>query len=78
MFLSVLFPGENAAEWSTSEVALWLEDSGFSEHTEAFQDHDISGAVLLSLTEAELREELGMERLGQRKRLLLLIQQLRK
>lgn len=59
-------------------MSLWLEDNGFSEHVDAFQDHDITGAVLLSLNDAELREELGVERLGQRKRLLLLIQQLNK
>eukprot|EP00897_Mesotaenium_endlicherianum_P005751 jgi/Mesen1/5203/ME000258S04300 len=55
-------------DWTVGDVARWLQENGFARYAAAFLEHDVSGEVLLGLTAEELREELGMKSLGERKR----------
>src|SRR5271165_7210722 len=47
----------------------WLRNQGFGQYAQAFAANDIDFDVLVTLTDADLRE-LGVNSLGQRKRLL--------
>jgi class 3 adenylate cyclase/tetratricopeptide (TPR) repeat protein len=47
----------------------WLRNQGFGQYTQAFAENDVDFDVLVTLTDADLRE-LGVTSLGQRKRLL--------
>ena len=55
-----------------TDVAAWLREQGLELYAPAFAEQQIDGALLGSLTEAELKE-LGVTTLGHRKRLLLAI-----
>lgn len=63
-------------EWSVGNVGQWLRSKGFSRYVSAFQEHDIDGEVLLELTMEELKEDIGVNSLGDRKRILDLISSL--
>ena len=52
------------------KVADWLESSGFGEYKNKFVENHITGVELLSLTGDELREDIGIESVGHRKRIL--------
>lgn len=66
--------------WSIKEVALWLREHGFSEYVELLcSRHRVDGAVLLCLTEHDLRSPpLQLPRLGDIKRLALALQGLQR
>jgi class 3 adenylate cyclase len=50
-------------------IPAWLRGLGLERYQSAFQKNDIDGGVLLTLTDADLRE-LGVASLGHRRRLL--------
>ncbi len=52
-----------------SDIGTWLEGIGLSELASAFEDADVGLDVLPELTEADLRDDLGLS-LGQRKRVM--------
>jgi hypothetical protein len=54
--------------WTVDEVCRWLSRKGFSNLTETFRLHDISGAELLKLDGNDFAE-LGIAQLGVKKRL---------
>ncbi|XP_072557397.1 diacylglycerol kinase delta isoform X3 [Paramormyrops kingsleyae] len=56
-------------QWSTEEVAAWLELICLSEYKEIFIGHDIRGAELLHLERRDLKE-LGVTKVGHMKRIL--------
>lgn len=66
-------------EWSTDEVAEWLESKGHREYVNLLcNDHSIDGKALLLLTEQDLRSPpLNIQVLGDVKRLALDIRQLK-
>ncbi|HEY3599066.1 MAG TPA: adenylate/guanylate cyclase domain-containing protein [Paraburkholderia sp.] len=51
------------------DIDRWLHELGLGQYVRAFADNDIDGAMLLLLTDADLKE-LGVASLGHRKRLL--------
>ena len=51
------------------DIPAWLRGLGLEQYQSAFQENDIDGGVLLTLTDAELRE-LGVASLGHRRKLL--------
>ena len=51
------------------DVEEWLKGLGLGQYAAAFAENDIDFAVLVKLTDADLKE-LGMSSLGHRKRLL--------
>ncbi|CAI5469639.1 unnamed protein product [Closterium sp. Yama58-4] len=65
------------AAWTTDDVATWLTAEGFACYAQAFLRHAVCGQVLLELTAEDLRDDLGVRTLGDRKRLLSAIAQLR-
>src|SRR5262245_44565448 len=59
-----------------SSVKEWLASLGLSEYADRFAQHRIDFSILRDLTDRELKEELGVESLGDRRRLLRAIAQL--
>ncbi len=51
------------------DVNAWLNGLGMGEHARSFADNEIDAATLVDLTADDLKE-LGVVKLGQRKRLL--------
>jgi class 3 adenylate cyclase/predicted ATPase len=51
------------------DIPAWLRGLGLEQYQSAFQENDIDGGVLLTLTDADLRE-LGVASLGHRRKLL--------
>eukprot|EP00241_Pyramimonas_parkeae_P019500 CAMPEP_0114314232 /NCGR_PEP_ID=MMETSP0059-20121206/21657_1 /TAXON_ID=36894 /ORGANISM="Pyramimonas parkeae, Strain CCMP726" /LENGTH=313 /DNA_ID=CAMNT_0001439277 /DNA_START=174 /DNA_END=1115 /DNA_ORIENTATION=- len=68
----------DAPKWSVEEVGFWLEQNGFSELVEKFAYNGIDGKTLLTLGAEELRTELGMDKLVQRRELASKIDRLKK
>lgn len=56
----------------------WLADQGLARYATIFADNNIDGVLLLQLTGDDLRDELGIQSLGDRRKLELLIKQLQK
>ena len=56
-------------EGAAMDVGVWLKELGLGQYASAFADNDIDFAVLVQLTDADLKE-LGIISLGHRKRLL--------
>jgi len=65
------------SNWSAQRVAEWLRSEGFGNHADLFLSEDITGEVLLELSNDELRQDLGVIRLGDRHRILKAIERLR-
>eukprot|EP00475_Leptophrys_vorax_P025056 TRINITY_DN34940_c0_g1_i1.p1 TRINITY_DN34940_c0_g1~~TRINITY_DN34940_c0_g1_i1.p1 ORF type:complete len:280 (+),score=-12.98 TRINITY_DN34940_c0_g1_i1:97-840(+) len=65
------------ATWTTQGVATWLQAEEFGDYVDAFLEHSVDGEVLLALTADDLKNELGVRNLGQRKRLLAALGRLR-
>ncbi len=61
------------AKMPVDEVAAWLHHHGHSDAAERFKSNDVTGEMLEGLTDAELKE-MGVTSLGERKKLLLLIE----
>ena len=57
------------AEWSVERVCAWLNEVELTQLSQNFAKHDISGGLLFQLTESEIRQELLVEKLADRKRL---------
>ncbi|KAG3269577.1 sterile alpha and TIR motif containing 1 [Ictidomys tridecemlineatus] len=57
-----------AASWKEAKVQTWLQQIGFSQYCESFQEQQVDGDLLLRLTEEELQADLGMKSSITRKR----------
>ena len=60
----------NVQQWLPEHVAAWLREIGFRHHADRFRQEAIAGEELVALTADELRSDLGVSALGERKRLL--------
>jgi len=61
-----------AIRWSIANVAEWVRqvDGGeYAEHAAAFMENEVSGDVLITLNDAELKSDLKVTKLGERKHL---------
>lgn len=59
------------AAWTEHEVRQWLDEQNFSHYAASFCENMINGEMLLSLTEAELEQDLKIVNRLHRRRLLL-------
>lgn len=55
--------------WTMEDVLDALRDANLEEYIATFREHRIDGKVLLQLTEKNLKDDLGIYKLGDRKRL---------
>jgi predicted ATPase/class 3 adenylate cyclase len=76
LLLSFACSASTMVKHMPEDVRDWLASNGFAEHGDAFVENAIDGTLLPHLTDEDLRV-LGIDRLGDRKRLLLAIGQLR-
>ncbi|XP_036391920.1 NAD(+) hydrolase SARM1 [Megalops cyprinoides] len=56
--------------WKSGEVQTWLQQVGFSTYSQRFQELQVDGDLLLSITDLDLRTDLGMSAALTRKRFL--------
>lgn len=52
------------------EVERWLNGEGLSQYTTAFKENEVDGKTLMSLTDKDLKEDLGVNVLGHRKHII--------
>lgn len=57
------------SQWSPKDVGEWIAELGYEEHVDAFVKNGVDGGTLRALTDADLRDSLGVAHLGQRKAL---------
>lgn len=67
----------NINEWTTKNVSDWLKLNNFEEYCESFEREDITGTCLKELTELHLKNDLNINKLGHRIKLLTLIDEQR-
>ncbi|KAJ9473107.1 WD repeat [Diplonema papillatum] len=64
--------------WSWKEVAAHLREEGLSdESVKAFEENEVDGVTLAALQKSELKDELGIKSLGDRKHVWAAIEKLR-
>ncbi|XP_076063863.1 sphingomyelin synthase-related protein 1-like isoform X1 [Oratosquilla oratoria] len=66
----------SVSKWTEAEVLSWLKEEGFSDHSVNFELERIDGRALLLLSEKNLKDDLDIRLLGERKRLWFAIFQL--
>ncbi|KAH7479941.1 Unconventional myosin-Va [Phytophthora ramorum] len=74
------FPGQQplqVAAWSVSDVGRWLDTLALAQYKRAFADATVDGALLLYLTDDDLRNTLGMEHRLHRKKVLTTVEEMR-
>ncbi|GMF41283.1 unnamed protein product [Phytophthora fragariaefolia] len=74
------FPGQQplqTAGWSVSDVGRWLDTLALAQYKRAFADATVDGALLLHLTDDDLRNSLGMEHHLHRKKVLTTVEEMR-
>jgi hypothetical protein len=64
------------ALWSVEDVVAELIASGMEEYVATVREHRIDGSVWMQLTEENWRDDLGVYKLGDRKRLMALFRRL--
>jgi hypothetical protein len=68
---------ESPSKWTEANVSEWLRDEGLGRLVGTFAEHHIDGGVLLTLDGEELRKELDITSLGDRKKVLAAIARLK-
>jgi hypothetical protein len=66
----------SVADWPVEKVMDWLSAAGLGHLSKNFEDHRITGDILFELTSSDL-DEIGIHALGDKKRLLRAVAQLR-
>lgn len=65
-------------QWNAAEVEAWIRAIGLPpEVAAAFRNADIEGDSLLSLTRKEIEEDLGVQKIGHKKRILMALDELK-
>jgi len=72
-------PDVAVSDWTTDDVAAWLNDVGFGSYSELLTNqHRVDGRALLHVTESDLRQPpVSMKVLGDIKNMALCISQLK-
>eukprot|EP00088_Acartia_fossae_P068751 TRINITY_DN8785_c0_g1_i1.p1 TRINITY_DN8785_c0_g1~~TRINITY_DN8785_c0_g1_i1.p1 ORF type:complete len:385 (+),score=77.15 TRINITY_DN8785_c0_g1_i1:44-1198(+) len=65
-------------EWTVEEVVMWVNKIGFKEHSAAFADSSVDGDILLALSDADIRDDIGITNGIQRKRFMRELKNLKK
>jgi hypothetical protein len=73
----VIVRAAKAKEWTVGETMEWLGQQGLARYATTFAENHVDGELLLQLTNDDLRDELKILSFGDRRKLDLLIQQLR-
>lgn len=60
---------QDVESWSVEKVMVWLNASGLGHLSKSFEEHRITGDILLELSSNDL-EEIGVHAFGDKKRLL--------
>jgi len=66
----------NFTNWSTDEVAKYIESKDLGNYTELFQKHKIDGSVVHRLTDVDLKD-MGVHAFGDRQKICMALEQLR-
>jgi hypothetical protein len=67
---------EDINKWKSHDVITFLTRIDFAKHIQLFKQHNISGKDLLSLTDLEMKNELGISIIHERKKLVRLLNKL--
>eukprot|EP01006_Ploeotia_vitrea_P050671 TRINITY_DN67481_c8_g8_i1.p1 TRINITY_DN67481_c8_g8~~TRINITY_DN67481_c8_g8_i1.p1 ORF type:complete len:262 (+),score=24.87 TRINITY_DN67481_c8_g8_i1:29-814(+) len=62
------------SQWGVGEVLGWLQSNGLGEFIDIFESNGIDGPSLLSLTKQDLKDELDIAKLNDRKRIWACVQ----
>jgi hypothetical protein len=65
-------------KWSVGDTMQWLAEQGLARYASTFAENNIDGPLLLQLGNDDLRDEVGIQSLGDRRKLVMLIEQLRR
>jgi len=71
-------PKWQVPEWSVDEVVMWVNKAGFQEYSAAFTESAVDGDILLSLTDTDIRDDIGIKNGIQRKRFMRELKNLKK
>merc|ERR1712200_175907 len=71
-------PKWQVPEWSVDEVVMWVNKAGFQEYSTAFTESAVDGDILLSLTDTDIRDDIGIKNGIPRKRFLRELKNLKK
>ena len=66
-----------ASSWGVAEVKDWLQRKGHGHLSDAFEEQGVDGETLLELNNDDLKNDLGVARLPDRKKVLKLIEELK-
>ena len=66
----------DVSKWSVDRVQKWLTQNGLSKHASSFMRNEVDGSILLTLTAADLVDELRIQSLQERRAIHSLIRQL--
>jgi SAM domain (Sterile alpha motif) len=67
----------NVLDWDVTRVEMWLTDTHLPHLIPLFAKNEVDGITLINLTQEELREEVGIRSLGERKKVYENIQKLK-
>jgi len=76
--LSVDMDHVQVPEWSVAEVVMWVNKAGFKDYSDAFLQSEVDGDILLMLTDANIRDDIGIKNGILRKRFLRELKKLKK
>ena len=74
--LSKLNPA-NLTSWSVEDVSQWLTENSLGQFMDIFSENLIDGDCLMSLTNGQLKEDLGITALGHRSRIMKRVHELK-
>ena len=74
--LSKLNPA-NLTSWSVEDVSQWLTENSLGQFVDIFSENLIDGDCLMSLTNGQLKEDLGITALGHRSRIMKRVHELK-
>ena len=61
---------DNVHEWTAQDVARFMASLGFEEHRDRFLASGISGSDFVKLNSVQLRDQFGIQNIGDRKKIL--------
>jgi hypothetical protein len=67
---------EDIRKWKNNDVITFLSRVNFTKHSQQFKQHSINGKDLLTLTDTEMRDELGITVIHERKKIKRLLNKL--
>ena len=67
---------EDIRKWKNNDVITFLSRINFNKHLQQFKQHNINGKDLLALTDTEMKDELGITVIHERKKIKRLLSKL--